>query len=87
VRIVTGREPVAAGLLQFFGPSSSTTLLSLPALGAGEAGGDGRSGVVALRAGRVVTIATLTMRDGLVAHIDAVADPAKLAPWQAALGM
>jgi RNA polymerase sigma-70 factor (ECF subfamily) len=82
VRIVTGREPVAAGLLQFFGPSSSTTLLSLPADSRA-----GRAGVVALRGGRVVTIATLTVRDGLVVHIDALADPARLAPLGAALGL
>src|SRR5207253_2441156 len=79
VRIVTGREPVAAGLLQFFGPNSSTTLLSLPA--------GSRAGVMALRDGRVVTITTLTIRDGLVAHIDALADPVKLAPLSPVLGV
>jgi RNA polymerase sigma-70 factor (ECF subfamily) len=80
VRIVTGREPVAAGLLQFFGPNSSTTLLSLPADGP-------RAGVVALRGGRVVTVATLTVRDGRVAHIDALADPTRLGPIGAVLGL
>jgi RNA polymerase sigma-70 factor (ECF subfamily) len=80
VRVVTGREPVAAGLLQFFGPKSSTTLLSLPAAG-------DRACVVALRGGRVVTIATLTVRDGRVAHIDALADPTRLAPLGDALGL
>jgi RNA polymerase sigma-70 factor (ECF subfamily) len=78
VRVVSGRDAVAAGLLQFFGPKSSTTLLSLPA-------GD-QAGIMALRAGRVVTIATLTIRAGRVAHIDAVADPAKLAPLSARYG-
>lgn len=78
VRVVTGREAVAAGLLQFLGPNSATTLLSLP-LG-------GRAGVVALREGRAVTIVTLTIQDGRVAHIDALADPAKLAPLAAVLG-
>jgi RNA polymerase sigma-70 factor (ECF subfamily) len=78
VRTVIGRVPVAKGLLQFFGPHSSTTLLSLPA------GGD--ACVVALRDDRVVTIAILTVRNGLVAHIDALADPVKLAPLSAALG-
>ncbi|HEY4409875.1 MAG TPA: sigma-70 family RNA polymerase sigma factor [Acidimicrobiia bacterium] len=81
VTTVTGRGPVAAGLLQFFGPASSTTLLSLPVGGrAGEAG------VVALRNDRVVTIATLTVRDGRIVHIDAVADPRKLGSLRAALG-
>jgi len=79
VRIVTGRDAVAAGLFQFFGPDSSTTLLSLPA--------GGEAGVVALRAGRVVALVTLTVRDGRVAHLDAIADPAKLAPLGATLGL
>ena len=78
-RVVTGRDAVAAGVLQFLGPKSGTTLLSLPV-------GD-RAGVVALRGGRAVTIATLVVRDGRVAHIDALADPAKLAPLSAALGV
>jgi RNA polymerase sigma-70 factor (ECF subfamily) len=80
IRVVTGREPVAAGLLQFFGPKSSTTLLSLP--GAGP-----RATIVAVRDGRVVTLATLTIRDGRVAHIDSLADPVRLEPLGAALGI
>ena len=79
VRIVTGRDAVAAGLLQFFGPASSTTLLSLPA------GPQAR--VVALRDGRVTAIATLTIHQGVVAHIDAVADPAKLEALGATFGL
>jgi len=79
VRVVTGRDPVAAGLLQFFGPTSQTTLLSLPA--------GLQAGVVALRRGRVVTLATLTIRDGRVVHIDALADTERLAPLGAALGV
>jgi hypothetical protein len=68
-----------AGLQQFFGPSSATTLLSLPV---------GRqAGIVALRDGRVMAIVTVTVRDGRVAHLDAVADPAKLEPLAAALGL
>jgi len=80
IRIVTGRDPVAAGLLQFFGPKSSTTLLSLPSAGP-------RACIVAVRDGRVVTLATLTIRDGRVAHIDSLADPARLEPLGAALGI
>jgi RNA polymerase sigma-70 factor (ECF subfamily) len=79
VRIVTGRDAVAAGLLQFFGPASSTTLLSLPA------GPHAR--VVALRHGRVTAIATLTIHQGVVAHIDAVADPARLEALGATFGL
>ena len=94
VRIVTGRDAVAAGLLQFFGPASSTTLLSLPV--------GPRAGVVALRDGRVAAIITITVHDGrvahivdgqpvnfgqTVAHIDSLADPARLEPLGAALGL
>jgi hypothetical protein len=34
-----------------------------------------------------VTIATLTVRAGRVAHIDALADPTRLAPLGEALGL
>jgi RNA polymerase sigma-70 factor (ECF subfamily) len=80
IRVVTGREPVAAGLLQFFGPKSKTTLLSLPGSGP-------RACIVAVRDGRVVTLASLTIRDGRVAHIDSLADPLRLEPLGAALGI
>ncbi|HEV8529687.1 MAG TPA: sigma factor-like helix-turn-helix DNA-binding protein, partial [Actinomycetes bacterium] len=80
VRIVTGREGVAAGLLQYLGPDSKTTVLSLPAR-------RHRAGVVALRNGRVAVIVTLTIRDDRVVHIDALADPAKLGSFNAALGV
>jgi RNA polymerase sigma-70 factor, ECF subfamily len=79
VRIVTGRDAVAAGLLQFFGPASSTTLLSLPT--------GPRAGVVALRHGRVAAIITLTIHDGVVAHIDSLADPVRLEPLRSTLGL
>lgn len=78
VRTVTGREAVATGLMRFLGPKSKTTLLSIPA------GTD--VGVVALRGDRVVTFAVLTVQDGLIVHIDAIADPVKLATFRAALG-
>ena len=79
VRVLTGRDAVIAGLLHFFGPASSTTLLSLPT--------GPRAGVVALRDGRVEAIVTLTIRDGVVAHLDSLADPVRLAPLAAALGL
>jgi RNA polymerase sigma-70 factor (ECF subfamily) len=75
---VTGHVAVAAAALRFLGPDSSTTLLSVPA-------GDG-AGVVALRDGRIVSLLTLTVRDGRVEHIDGIVDPAKLAPLATALG-
>ena len=70
------------GLLQFFGPDSGTTLLSVPATGrAGDAG------FVALRHGRVMAVATLTVRAGRVAHIDSLADPTRLGSLSAVLGV
>src|SRR5438552_947374 len=81
-RTVVGAGPVAAGLLQFFGPDSGTTLLSVPATGrAGDAG------FVALRHGRVMAVATLTVRAGRVAHIDSLADPTRLGSLSAVLGL
>jgi len=35
----------------------------------------------------VAAILTLTVQDGVVAHIDALADPARLAPLADALGL
>jgi RNA polymerase sigma-70 factor (ECF subfamily) len=76
---VTGRAAVAERSLQFLGPDSATTLLSLPA-----ADGD-RDHVMAWRDGRVVALLTLIVHDGRVVHIDGVADPAQLAPLNDAL--
>ena len=78
-RLATGRDEVAPQLLFFLGPDSDTTLLSLPA---GE-----HIGIVALRLGRVVTLLTLSVHHGLIDHVDALVDPAKLAPIADALGM
>jgi RNA polymerase sigma-70 factor, ECF subfamily len=69
---VVGRDRVAGNLLLFFGPPTSTTLLSLPA------GEDVR--LAALRDDRVFAVVTLRVRDRLVEHIDAIVDPAQLAP-------
>src|SRR5439155_23584225 len=52
-RAASGRDNVAPLLLQFLGPESGTTLLSLPAVD--------EVGVVALRGGRVVTVLTLSV--------------------------
>lgn len=79
IRKAVGSHAVAAQLLQFVGPKSAITLLSIPT-------GDDEAGMVALRDGRVVTLLTLTMRDGLIEHIDALVDPVKLAPIAETLG-
>jgi hypothetical protein len=75
---VAGDVAVATAALRFLGPDSSTTLLSLPA-------GD-EAWVVALRDGRVVSLLSLTVRDGRVEHIDGLVDPIKLEPIARALG-
>jgi RNA polymerase sigma-70 factor, ECF subfamily len=69
---VVGRDGVAGNVLLFFGPSTSTTLLSLPA------GDDVR--LMALRDERVFAILTLKVRHGRVDHIDAVVDPVSPTP-------
>ncbi len=75
---VTGRSAVATMAMRFLGPDSATTLLSLP-------GGD-EAGVVAARDGQVVSLLSLTVRNGRVEHIDGIVDPVKLAPIATALG-
>jgi RNA polymerase sigma-70 factor (ECF subfamily) len=77
-RVVHGAQEVAATLLFFLGPASPTTLLSLPI--------DGEPGVVALRRDRVAVVFRLTVAGDRVTHIDAIADPARLATLRAALG-
>ena len=72
-----GRDPVARGALRYLGPDSGTTLVSVPT--------PGDPSVLALRDGEAVALVTLTVHDGLVDHIHAIADPAKLAPVTAAL--
>jgi RNA polymerase sigma-70 factor (ECF subfamily) len=78
-RSAVGSATIATQLLQFVGPDSSTTLLSVPT-------GDEDAGVVVLRDGHIVTLLTLTVRDGLVDHIHALVDPVKLAPFVEILG-
>jgi RNA polymerase sigma-70 factor, ECF subfamily len=71
--IVVGPEAVAAGVLRYFGPETSTVLLSLPA-DAGEVS------LVAFRDHSVFALVTLTLQDGLVHHIHSLVDPVRLAP-------
>lgn len=78
-RTESGRTIVAPLILQFLGPKSGTTLLSLP-------GGPGPR-LVALRNRRVEALVSLTVRDGRIKHIDALVNSIKLAPAVAALGI
>lgn len=68
---VTGREAVARLAMQYNGPASSTTLLSVPSIG--------KPTVVGLHDGRVVMFLTLTVHGGRITRGDVVLDPNKLA--------
>jgi len=74
---VVGRDRVGPGTLRYLGPAAGVTLVSVPT--------GRRPSVLALRDGHVVVLLTLTVRDGLVSHIDALVDPVRLAPVTAAL--
>ena len=64
--------------MRYLGPPASPTLLPVPA-------GD-RVGIVALRDGRLQALVLLTIEDGLVAHVDALAGPGPRAAIGAAIG-
>jgi len=68
---VADREAMARIALQYNGPDSGVTLLSLPVVG--------KPTIVGLLEGRVVIFTTLTVRDGRLVHADTVLDPEKLA--------
>ena len=77
-RVATGAATVAALLLRFIGPATDTALLALP-------GPADEAVLVGRRDGEVVLLATLTIRAGLVAHVEGIADPAALAWISASL--
>jgi RNA polymerase sigma-70 factor (ECF subfamily) len=77
--VVAGAPAVAAGILRYLGPPASPTLVYLPV-------GD-RVGVVALRGRRVLALILLTVREGLVVHVDALAGEGPRAAVGAALGL
>jgi RNA polymerase sigma-70 factor (ECF subfamily) len=78
-RVVTGAAPVAAGVMRYLGPPASPDLLHLPV-------GD-RVGIVAMHDRRVLAIILLTLRDGLVVHIDALAGKGPRAAVSSVLGL
>lgn len=75
---VVGRHAVAARLPEFLGPTSASTLVTLPV----------RNGpcVVAFRDHRPAAVIVLTIDGERVVHIHAVVDPAKLDRWGPVLG-
>ncbi len=77
--VVTGASEVAAGILRYFGPPASPTLLYLPV-------GD-QLGIVALRERKVLALVLLTIDNGLVAHVHTLAGPTPRAAVTAILGL
>ena len=77
--VVTGATEVAAGILRYLGPPASPTLLHLPV-------GD-QVGIVALRDHKVLALVLLTLEDGLIAHVHALAGPTPRAAVAAILGL
>jgi RNA polymerase sigma-70 factor (ECF subfamily) len=77
--VVVGASGVAAGVLRYLGPPASPSLVHLPV-------GD-RAGIVALRGHQVLALVLLTVEDGLVAHVHALAGSAPRAAVTAALGL
>jgi RNA polymerase sigma-70 factor (ECF subfamily) len=77
--VTLGAAAVAPGILRYLGPPVSPTLLHLPV-------GD-RIGIVALRDHRVLALVLLTIDNGLVVHIDALAGEAPRAAVSEVLGL
>jgi RNA polymerase sigma-70 factor (ECF subfamily) len=77
--VVVGADKVAPGILRYLGPPVSPTLLHLPV-------GD-RIGIVALHDHRVLALVLLTIEDGLVVHVDALAGEGPRAAVSAVLGL
>ena len=75
----SGRPRWPPGILSYLGPPASPTLLHLPV-------GD-RVGIVALRDHRVLALVLLTIENGLVAHIQALAGQGPCAAVSAVLGL
>jgi RNA polymerase sigma-70 factor (ECF subfamily) len=77
--VLVGAAVVGPGILRYLGPPASPTLLQLPV-------GD-RIGVVAMRDRQVLALVLLTISDGLVVHIDALAGTGPRAAVSSVLGL
>jgi RNA polymerase sigma-70 factor (ECF subfamily) len=77
--VLVGACEVAPGILRYLGPPASPQLLHLPV-------GD-RIGIVAMRDRRVLALVLLTIEDGLIVHVDALAGEGPRAAVSAALGL
>jgi RNA polymerase sigma-70 factor (ECF subfamily) len=77
--VAVGAAEVAPGILRYLGPTAAPTLLYLP-VGA-------RVGIVALRDHRVLALILLTIANGLVVHVDALAGAGPRAAVSDVLGL
>ena len=77
--VVVGAAGVGAGILRWLGPPAAPTMLHLPV-------GD-RIGIVALKDRRVLALVLLTIDNGLVVHVDALAGAGPRAAVSAAIGL
>ena len=77
--VAVGAAEVAPGILRYLGPPAAPTLLYLPV-------GD-RVGIVALRDRRVLALILLTIDNGLVVHVDALAGAGPRAAVSEVLGL
>jgi RNA polymerase sigma-70 factor (ECF subfamily) len=77
--VVVGATNVAPGILRYLGPPTSPTLLHLPV--------DHRIGIVAVRNRHVLALVLLTIDNGLIIHVDALAGEGPRAAVSAALGL
>jgi RNA polymerase sigma-70 factor, ECF subfamily len=75
---VEGRDLVAATTLRYYGPDSSTILLSLPTVD--------EAGIVAVRDGKVFATIGLRVRGGLIDHLHGVVDSVKVTPLDRVIG-
>ncbi len=76
--VLVGATQVAPGILRYLGPPASPSLLYLPV-------GD-QIGIVAMRARQVLALVLLTLDNGLVVHIHALAGSGPRAAVSAVLG-
>lgn len=76
---IAGAPAVADASLRYLGPKSRTVLLSVP--------GGRRGQLVAIRDRRPVALVSIEIRNGLIRHLDGIADPDKLRPIASILGL
>lgn len=77
--VLVGAAQVAPGILRYLGPPASPALVHLPV--------GGRIAVVAMHDRHVLALVLLTLGDGLVTHIDALAGRGPRAAVSAVLGL